>query len=200
MLLIGLGAKARQGKDTVAHAMIAEALEYPVITAEVFSFAKELKLYCRAHHEELFAQYCMVKGRAVAVPKDDPIYGYTDILQWYGTEVVRKQDPDHWIKEVDRHIQAHGPDVAIIADVRFPNEAEYVHERGGKLVEVIRYNADESRFLDPNRDPKHPSETALDSYLGWDYILTAKSGEVGKLEAKARHLINNLLTDANEAR
>ena len=50
----------------------------------------------------------------------------------------------------------------VIADVRFPNEATAVKEKGGILVRI-------NRDLDITSD--HASETSLDDWEKWDYVV-----------------------------
>lgn len=184
--LLGLGYKARQGKNFVAGYM--QELN-PAI--KLYAFADELKIYCAEHHDELLEQWQLVNQTQTNPPwKNDPIYGCTPILQWYGTDVARKQDPDVWVKALHTRISRENPEIAIVTDVRFPNEAAYIKENAGYLVEVRRYNEDGSQFLDKDRDPNHPSETALDEYDGWDFILEVKDGDLKGLKSKAIGVYN----------
>jgi hypothetical protein len=188
-LLIGLGSKARQGKDYVAKYM--QEL-FPEI--KTYSFANELKKHCRDNHDEIETAFRLAKQyKGTIAKKDDPIYGYTPILQWYGTEVVRAKSPDHWVHVISDRIATERPEIAIITDVRFPNEANYIKNHDGYLVEVIRVKADGSRYLDPGRDPNHPSETALDDYLGFDFTIRVKDGDLDSLKAKAKAVMANIL-------
>lgn len=181
-LIIGIGHKARQGKDTVAnywHSLLPQHMK-------LYSFADELKLYCKTHHAELEWKWQLAhQTKQKPGWKDDPIYGCTSILQWYGTEVVRRQNPNHWVEQVDEHINQDRPHIAVIRDVRFPNEAEYVKQNAGILVDVRRYTVDGDLYVDPGRDPKHESEVALDGYSGWDYYLEAPSGYTEELRHDA---------------
>ncbi len=52
----------------------------------------------------------------------------------------------------------------IITDVRFPNEAKAIKDRGGILIKVVRPETD---ILAGD----HESETALDNYKDWDLVL-----------------------------
>lgn len=178
--LIGLGHKARQGKNVAAEAM----REMAPSDVQLYALADELKIYCRDHHLELLNQY---PAPVLKPPKADPIYGYTGILQWFGTDVMRKKDPDYWVKQLQARIERESPAIAIITDVRFPNEARFVKDNGGTLIEIIRRTKDGSQYLDPGRDPNHASETALDDYNGWDFILTCKDGDLSGLRLKAKH-------------
>jgi len=192
MLLIGLGSKAKNGKDTVAQAF-KEALGNSV---RLYSFANELKTYCKDHHAELLLDWQVANGtEEVPVSKEDPIYGYSAILQYYGTDIVRAKDPNHWVKALEHRIEVEQPEIAVITDVRFLNEATWIKENGGTLIDVIRRKKDGTRWLDPNRDPNHISETALDEYLGWDYVLLAGDGEIEKLKSKALGVLHNVIRE-----
>jgi hypothetical protein len=57
----------------------------------------------------------------------------------------------------------------LITDLRFPNEVEEIKRRGGIL---IRMEGDPCGVRNRSkRDPNHISETALDSFQGWDIII-----------------------------
>jgi hypothetical protein len=176
MLIIGLGHKARQGKNVVAQELYNTAKDSGA-NVKMYALADELKTYCRDNHEALFAQYPHVGTKH----KDDPIYGYVEMLQHYGTNVVREQNPNHWVEVLDARIKSEAPDVAIVTDVRFPNEAKWVQDSGGALIKVVRVMADGTNFVDPNRDANHPSETALNDFDNWDFIVMAANGDVEAL-------------------
>jgi len=189
MLLIGLGSRARQGKTYVSNYM-KEA--HPEI--QCYAFADELKQYCKEHHEELVPQWQLAnQTKALPIAKEDPIYGYTAILQYFGTEVMRKKNPDYWVHALADKLELEKPEIALISDVRFPNEAAWVKNHDGWLVEIIRLNEDGTRYYDPNRDKNHASETALDEYLGWDFSILCKSGSLDSLKSKAVGVIETIV-------
>lgn len=154
--LVGLGHKARQGKDTVAAGLLQC---YPNTSRRV-AFADAVKAVCRVNH---------------GMTAKDPA-----LLQQIG--VGRRQtDPDIWIRAVAWQAQEwedhqHYVQMIIIPDLRFPNEAEWVKRHGGVVLDVRRYRADGSRVIADDRDPAHESETALDGY--------AFNGIVDNIEAQ----------------
>lgn len=84
-----------------------------------------------------------------------------EVLQFVGTDLFRAQlDPDIWARSVFR--RQYKEDVVIIADCRFPNEAEY-GKHNGLLVKINRNN---SLAADD-----HVSENALDEFTGYHYVL-----------------------------
>lgn len=178
MILIGLSGKAQNGKDTFAD-MITEV--YP--SSRKYAFADDLKAYCKLHHEELFKIYPHVPRTR----KDDPVYGYTAMLQHIGTNITRTKNPNHWIDIVKKKIDKDNSFVSIVTDVRFPNEADWIKSEGGFLINLIRLNKDGSRFVDPLRD-SHISENSLDNYP-FDLGITLLDGHIDYLKLVASTII-----------
>ena len=69
----------------------------------------------------------------------------------------------------------------IITDVRFPNEAQAIKDRGGILIRINRPQLIE-------RDFEHLSETALDDYDGFDYVIENNSDSVADLVEQVKQL------------
>jgi hypothetical protein len=84
------------------------------------------------------------------------------ILQLWGTEFRRTEDPEYWVKKVMTGIETCGP--MVFSDVRFPNEAEAIRNRGGEIWKVVRPSVNGL----PGETGDHISET---SALGWDKLL-----------------------------
>ena len=98
MLIIGIGYKARQGKNFVANYW-KEA--HPEI--KFYAFADALKEYCRNNHESLAQRYYrehqLHPMRHPLQWKEDPVYGCVTILQWYGCK-KRETDPNYWVEVI----------------------------------------------------------------------------------------------------
>ena len=75
------------------------------------------------------------------------------VLQYVGTNIFRKMYGDVWVNSCLRQIEQEAPDLAIITDVRFPNEVEAVQKTGGKVMRFTR---------SPFKDDNHASESSLD--------------------------------------
>jgi len=95
------------------------------------------------------------------------------LMQNYGTEVRRKDDPNYWIK---RWIEGSEiPGDIVVDDVRFKNEAEAVRARGGVLIRVER--------TDITSGGDHASETQMDGVVA-DYTISAGPGELDEIYKK----------------
>ena len=79
----------------------------------------------------------------------------------------------------------------IITDVRFPNEAKAIKDKGGILIRCERtYYTEDKRYkigFDPF-EKEHPSETALDSYKDWDYVIK-NDGSLEDLLTKVKDIV-----------
>jgi hypothetical protein len=163
--VVALGHKARNGKDTTA----AVFQDYFGSLCRRYAFADAMKAICRAEH-----------GMTV---KDAPL------LQRMGTDVYRQKNEFVWTDTLYWTIDEQRPLVAVITDCRFPNEAEMVKAMGGVLVDCQRFFGGR-RYVDPSRDPRHASETALDGYTGWDYTIQAAT--VAVLEYQALNIVHTI--------
>ncbi len=68
----------------------------------------------------------------------------------------------------------------IISDVRFPNEVEAIKKENGILIRVERESI--------NTEDQHESETALDNYNDWDYIIQ-NNGTIEELTFKINEIL-----------
>ena len=166
MILIGLGNKARQGKDTFALAVMdyygsqrdtQQVHGLPVMAPRVqrVGFADELYRICRE-------EYGMVEK--------DPT-----LLQNVGME-RRLQDPDYWIKKALGKFSSF-TDIGIITDVRYRNEADAIKSRGGYVVNITRRMANGAQLIAGDRRADHPSEIELDGYPFNFYLVNADGHE-----------------------
>lgn len=163
MQIIGISGKAGAGKDWLA-GVLGRAAGY-----KRWSFALPMKA---AGFGTGFTR------EEVDVTKPPHVRAW---LQHYGTEEHRdRYRLDFWLRCADYfldHLEAQGmADRIVIPDVRFPNEVDWVHARGGKVVRLWHGRADElplfpsENFSTPRPYPlagtpaaQHISETALDT-------------------------------------
>ena len=162
-LIIGLGYKARSGKDAAADYLVRR------YGFRRIAFADHLKSVVGLAFG--FDTHQMYGADKLVV---DPRWGNTPVhfLQQVGTDLFRKYvDEDFWAKAVLNIIHASDHDRWVITDTRFPNEAELIHSNGGYVFEINR-----AVRPDAGRDTNHPSETSMDGYDGWDAIIYNNKG------------------------
>lgn len=163
--LIGIGHRARVGKDTVAWLLI-DALRARGIDARRYAFADALKTYCRVEHG--------------MTAKDAPL------LQRVGVALRDSRGADIWINILAAQIAEDAPAIAIIPDMRFPNELAWVQSHGGLAVCVTRPDPP-----DAGRDLAHISEVAL-ADAPFDLTI-ANDGTLADLRAQVEALVTRVL-------
>ena len=86
------------------------------------------------------------------------------LLQWWGTDVVRKKNENFWVNTVMRFADVLDGEIdyLIIDDCRFHNEVELWKHECDYLTLRIERPGHDNALNDEQR--KHPSETALDDY------------------------------------
>jgi len=130
-MLIGISGKAGSGKDTLGKYLCDEYL------CLHYYFAKPLK-------EGAKIMFALTDDQIAN--KEVPIepWGLSPrkIWQLLGTEVGRGIDPAIWIKNAEMFIHKHPGRTVIITDVRFDNEAIFIRNRGGVVINIVREQQD----------------------------------------------------------
>lgn len=210
-LIIGIGNKARHGKDTAGEAVRdyyarhAKAIfkhgftNYKIIDVRIYKWADALYAEVNEAIKNLAQGDIteLVKGRgfvfgedgnrydfppyvvdgSVQSPTSQAPYGkHAPLLQWWGTDFRRKNfGANYWVDKTVAQIARETPDVALVTDTRFPNEAQAVKDLGGYNLNITRLNIDGTPFVASDRPADHPSEIALDNW-NWDLKIVNSSG------------------------
>jgi hypothetical protein len=126
-MLIGIAGPKRSGKDTLAHGL-SRALGLPVdsFAAPLRKFVADLLNCSLATLEE--CKEHPIKWLDGKTPRQ--------LMQTVGTEWGRDTvHPELWLRALLHRVQYKG---AVISDVRFPNEAKAILERGGIVIRLHR--------------------------------------------------------------
>lgn len=191
--LVGLGHKVLVGKDTVGDYLVhnhgwikksfADNLKNCCMAVFGLSrgdvYDQQLKatslpvpcIYNQRMNDDIFKWMSKSLGREVEPNQDivNRILGRVlftprDILQFVGTDVMRAHVPCyHIITCLNDMIPENN---YIICDVRFPNEATAIWENNGFCVKIVRPQAQNSSC-----NAGHLSETAMDEWSDWFYII-----------------------------
>lgn len=164
-MIIGILGKKRHGKDTIADYMVYE-YEY-----KKMSFADPLKEALKILFDFSYEQ---LYGNEKEVIDDRWNISPRVAMQYIGTEFFRKDinniipgiDNNFWVNrmkisssnilEEDNNIKL------VMADTRFQNEVDAIHELGGKVIKVCRSNLE----IPDN----HISED-IDCITDYDYLI-----------------------------
>ena len=154
MKVICISGKAQHGKDTTAR-ILKELLEADGCKVLIAHYGDLVKHVCRAFFD--WNGEKDEKGR--------------NLLQYVGTDVVKKERPDFWVDFIC-DILTFFPnewDYALIPDCRFPEESEKLIKNGfdTTLLRVVRDGFTSPLTLEQQQ---HPSETAMDDYEADKYI------------------------------
>ena len=167
--LIGITGKARAGKDTLAHSIIAHHGGYR------YGFADPIKQMLKAVGID-FGQPFWQMHKETPIPQLGVSPRY--MMQTLGTEWGREMiHPSLWTILAENAIRTAGPG-AVVSDVRFESEAEWVRARGGVIIHLYRSDA-------PGIQP-HKSEAGI--AVGPHDIELWNSGTVASLDHLASEL------------
>lgn len=163
-MIIGLSGKAGTGKTTLA----GHLLEKLPDSWSIINFGDLLKQECSLVFGFPLSLCYSEEGKNSKINGSQATV--RDILQWYGTDIVRQQDPEHWVNlMIDLINNSTGN--FIIADIRFPNEADMITDFKGLNVRIKQYE----EYKNVNN---HISETALDGCDIFQVIVRPKFGEL----------------------
>jgi hypothetical protein len=175
--VVTIGGPAQNGKDTTAGILKAR-LEQPDMNKKVLLI----------HHADLLKD--MAKSLFGWDGKKDE-KGRT-LLQYMGTDVVRKKRPDYWVEHILSLLDLFDEewDFVLIPDSRFPNEIDAYKDAGynTRYVRVVRPGYDNG--LTPEQ-LAHPSETALNNYP--TDIVVVNDGNLEQLTIKVDSLAKELV-------
>ncbi len=208
--LIGISGKMGSGKDEVGN--IIQKLSMPenserrkdgitIPTYQIKKFALKLKEVAAMFTGIDVEQFEDQKFKVQPLSKEWEFDGHTltgrELLQKIGTEVGRNIHPNTWINALFSEYTLElrrvpnvkgGTTIAdaypnwIITDVRFPNEADAIKNRGGVVIRINRPTV----IID-----QHPSEISLDTYEKFDYIIE-NTGSLDDLHLNVTEMYNNL--------
>ena len=150
-MIIGLSGYARSGKDTMASTL---CLNYGYRRVSFADPMREAILTLNPKIDSITHVSDYVQDYGWDMAKQNP--EIRRLLQVFGTEIGRKMFGENvWIDMAFKDIK---PDEnVVIADVRFPNEADAIKQRGGKVIRVNRHNHSAVN--------RHKSEIAMDNYM-----------------------------------
>lgn len=199
--LIGISGKCGSGKSLFAKLLQKYDQEYAIV-----NFADKLKEVCSVITGLPVESFNSRRGKEMDLPTiwnnhKSPTPAYSPVekltvrnfMQLVGTDALRDNVHSNiWVNALFSEylkMEAKWGNTPkwIVADVRFPNEADEIRARGGILIRLTR----EQSIQRPLCEQYHPSEVMLDNYSGFRYRIE-NNGSIIELEDHAREIINSL--------
>ena len=185
MVLIGLLARKRSGKDTVADHLVKHYSFNKLSLADPLKEA--ISILFGFSDEQLYGD---LKETV------DPTWNVSPrlVLQWFGTEVFRRNintiiptiQDNFWVEsfkvKYNALIKSDPNKRIVVADVRFPNEIRAIHELGGVVIKIERPD-----ILDGD---SHESEKNIDLINDYD-VLLKNDGTIEQLYKKVNDMLSN---------
>ena len=159
MKIIGLCGAARSGKDSF-YTFSKDIFKSNGILTERIAFADELKQECLKFLKDNTGLSPFTKD-----PKEKEII--RPFLVTYGTHIRRKLNPNCWIDRINKkakNLISEGI-VPIVTDVRYPNEADWIHSLGGKVIHISRFGIEPINTEERENDPILKNKA--DETLSW---------------------------------
>lgn len=166
--------KARHGKDTTALAI-----------KKAYSDKKVINLSYGSYIKEFAKNISDWDGSEETKPRE--------LLQHLGTEVIRNNiDKDFFIKRLcnDIRVYSYYFDVITISDARFPDEVVTPKKLFDDVItiKVVRDNFETSLS---DEEQKHSTETALDGFNDYDYVIE-NNGSIDELNEKVKTIVKEV--------
>lgn len=146
-MIIGLTGLARCGKDTFCN-YARQHLKSLNYETQRLAFADELK----KDIDEFLIEKLGISAFTEVTSEKEII---RPMLTTWGTDIMRKKDDLHWVKKVEEVIVENKKNniVSIVTDIRFPNEIEYIHKIGGKVIHLTMTGNTPANDYERENDP-----------------------------------------------
>lgn len=183
--IIGLHAKAQQGKGTVSKAIKAR---WPGATE--INFADPLKR-AAAHlygiERKFFYDDTLKLEPLPEYVTGEPGVNPVMLLQRVG-ERLRAMDKEVFVRSTVNRIMRTFGTIIVVQDVRYPNEVHALRKLGGKIVKIVRQGV-----VTTGRDNNHESEVGLDHWDDSQFDLILNNyGTIDSLSRRAVEHVSRL--------
>jgi hypothetical protein len=190
-MLIATVGKARTGKDTFAEMLAEELFDITQTKFTLMAYATEIKLRVQRDfdlsYDQLWGDQKEVEDKRYPKPNSSAFWTGREILQSYG-QFFRMIDSDFWVNNLFNVIDEKEYSNVIITDVRHPNEAGPVKERGGYVIRVTSDRENKQNI----HGAQHISETAMDDYEDIDFTVVNNQG-LSELRVVAKNISRFLI-------
>lgn len=143
---------------------------------------KHLYNSIRKHVDRKFSEHSKFRTKFALEYHEPGFMTVREVLQWFGTEIVRKMHGSAWVDATMNKIQRESPKFALVSDARFLNEFDAIKKAGGALIKLTR-----------NTSPsEHASELDFNRYTNFDYIINNDQDDIMGLVDKVKVAVTKL--------
>jgi uridine kinase len=181
--IIAIAGNARCGKDTLGKNISNLLNEYGV-NSSTYSFADELK-------KETDKFLIETLGISAYTDNDEEKLIIRPFLVFWGTEIRRKINPSIWVDKVFERIKPN--EVAIITDLRFENEFDFIKSNDGLSIYLSRIDSNGNQIGPANDYEKTNNEFLsqnADSNFTW-----VSSDDLSLLKSLSNEALETILTE-----
>lgn len=168
-----ISGKAKAGKDTTA-GFIKEFYSNKGLKTINLQFSSYIKMYAK--------EISSWDGTENNKPRT--------LLQELGENIRKDIDKYFFINRIidDIRVYSNYYNIITISDARLPEELNKIHERypNSIKISIIRPNYNPYNSLE---EKNHPTETALDDYYDYDYIIN-NNGTLNDLKKEVKNILN----------
>lgn len=165
-LIIAVSGKLGSGKDYIAEHVLLPLLHG---TVSKMAFADHIKVSVASQDKDVNLRQCLEGNKSASLRRKLQIAGTEKGRDLYGPNVW-VTTLENWIRL--RRIRDGTPDIVIVTDCRFPNEAEWIENNNGLLIRISSPARTEKALIQEangsdsvyNSIKNHASETSLDEY------------------------------------
>lgn len=144
-----------------------EQMYDPLLKEVPFLLPVDMDLFVPQMRDETGLANIQPAGKIACSPRE--------IMQFLGTDYVRKTQDDYWVQRT--MVLASNQRRVLIPDTRFPNEANAVRANGGRVIKIVRLGVADS-------GDAHASETEIDK-IDPDLLLLVKTGDLSIVQRVA---------------
>jgi hypothetical protein len=184
-VVIGILGNARAGKDTIAR-YLSVKFSVDLLSNKRVAFADPIRDMANSLLHNYGIEPPIDENKNMVIPALGVSYRY--LCQTLGTDWGRNMvGSSIWLNALYAKVKLNSPDVVLIPDVRFKNEADYLrtHFKNVYLIKVFRSGSN----LDSN--PSHASEAEVNSIHDVDFTID-NNGTVEELHRKLDSIYSHL--------
>ena len=101
-----------------------------------------------------------------------------EVMQLVGTDMFRKLQTNVWSEATIRKIKQEHPELALIADCRFPNEVAAVQSAGGLVIKLTRNPYNSAHASEVALDPERFDPNEFDMIIDNQHLTISEQNQV----------------------